>query len=66
MDKRSKLRSLGQQRHVYIQGKFRGGCVHWSVYSWSVRSMLTQPWGVGESAWLCQWSPSCATHCRPI
>ncbi|KAF9803962.1 hypothetical protein IEO21_09513 [Rhodonia placenta] len=44
-DKRSKLRSLGQQRQAYIQGKFRGGCVHWSVCSWSVHSMLTRPRG---------------------
>ncbi|KAF9812770.1 hypothetical protein IEO21_05973 [Rhodonia placenta] len=44
-DKRSKLRSLGQQRQTYIQGKFRGGCACWSVHSWSVCSMLTQPRG---------------------
>ncbi|KAF9806986.1 hypothetical protein IEO21_08411 [Rhodonia placenta] len=44
-DKRSKLRSLGQQRQAYIQGKFRGGCARWSVRSWSVRSMLTRPRG---------------------
>ncbi|KAF9813016.1 hypothetical protein IEO21_05802 [Rhodonia placenta] len=40
-DKRSKLRSLGQQRPAYIQGKIRAGCAHWSVRSWSVCSMLT-------------------------
>ncbi|KAF9804965.1 hypothetical protein IEO21_09269 [Rhodonia placenta] len=44
-DKRSNLRSLGQQRQAYIQEKFRGGCVHWSMHSWSMRSMLTRPRG---------------------
>ncbi|KAF9799680.1 hypothetical protein IEO21_10527 [Rhodonia placenta] len=44
-DKRSKLRSLGQQRQAYIQGKFREGCAHWSVHSWSMCSMLTWPRG---------------------
>ncbi|KAF9806877.1 hypothetical protein IEO21_08499 [Rhodonia placenta] len=45
MDKRSKLRSLGQQRPADIQEKIRAGCAHWSVRSWSVHSMLTQPRG---------------------
>ncbi|KAF9808208.1 hypothetical protein IEO21_07950 [Rhodonia placenta] len=45
-DKRSKLRSLGQQRPAYIQKKIRAGFAHWSVRSWSVHSMLTQPWGL--------------------
>ncbi|KAF9796678.1 hypothetical protein IEO21_10972 [Rhodonia placenta] len=45
MDKRSKLRSLGQQRQAYIQGEIRAGCARWSVRSWSVRSMLTRPRG---------------------
>ncbi|KAF9802947.1 hypothetical protein IEO21_09792 [Rhodonia placenta] len=39
-DKRSKLRSLGQQRPAYIQGKMRAGCARWSVHS-----MLTRPRG---------------------
>ncbi|KAF9799985.1 hypothetical protein IEO21_10466 [Rhodonia placenta] len=44
-DKRLKLRSLGQQRPAYIQERIRAGCVHWSMRSWSVHSMLTRPRG---------------------
>ncbi|KAF9815456.1 hypothetical protein IEO21_04627 [Rhodonia placenta] len=52
-DKRSKLRSLGQQRPAYIQGEIRAGCVHWSVHSWSMHSMLTQPRGpVSQSSYV--------------
>ncbi|KAF9795884.1 hypothetical protein IEO21_11063 [Rhodonia placenta] len=31
--RRLKLRSLGQQRPAYIQGKIRAGCAHWSMHS---------------------------------
>ncbi|KAF9799990.1 hypothetical protein IEO21_10461 [Rhodonia placenta] len=45
---------------------FRAGCAHWSVCSWSVRSIADIAPGAGESARLCKRHPGCAVHCHPI